>query len=159
MDQSVLIKLSSAIGKGPTVLAAFDEALLGAGIANLNIIRLSSVIPPHAQILREKPVVKAEDFGRRLYAVLADNRTDKVGETVAAGVGWVMRTDDNYGLFVEHEGRTAVEVEAMIQASLAKMVKSRGGDFTPIQSEVVEVKCEGEPVCALVSAAYKIEVW
>ena len=38
--------IAKAIGRGSTELAAFDAALVGAGVANFNLIRLSSVIPP-----------------------------------------------------------------------------------------------------------------
>ena len=40
------IVLSTGLGVGPTALAAFDAALLDAGVANYNLICLSSVIPP-----------------------------------------------------------------------------------------------------------------
>ena len=40
------IRLSSGRGEGPTPLAAFDAALLDAGVSNYNLLPLSSVIPP-----------------------------------------------------------------------------------------------------------------
>ena len=36
------ISITSGLGQGPTTLAAFDAALRDAGIANFNLIRLSS---------------------------------------------------------------------------------------------------------------------
>lgn len=39
------ICLSSGTGEGPTPLAAFDAALPDAGVANYNLLCLSSVIP------------------------------------------------------------------------------------------------------------------
>jgi len=46
----VRIVVSRGTGEGPTPLAAFDKALLAAGVENYNLIRLSSVIPPGAEI-------------------------------------------------------------------------------------------------------------
>ena len=43
--------LATAVGRGGTELAAFDAALVGAGVANFNLIRLSSVIPPNGEIV------------------------------------------------------------------------------------------------------------
>ena len=40
------IIVTSGTGEGPTSLAAFDAALLDAGVANYNLICLSSIIPP-----------------------------------------------------------------------------------------------------------------
>ena len=39
------IPVLGAVGKGPTPVAAFDDALLVAGLGNYNLVRLSSVIP------------------------------------------------------------------------------------------------------------------
>jgi len=46
----MIIELFGATGNGNTEIAAFDEALHGAGISNLNLIYLSSVIPPKSKI-------------------------------------------------------------------------------------------------------------
>ena len=42
--------MRTATGTGRTLLAAFDDALLAAGVANFNLITLSSVIPPGSSI-------------------------------------------------------------------------------------------------------------
>ena len=44
--------LASAIGRGSTELAAFDAARVGTGVANLNLVRLGSVIPPNSEIVQ-----------------------------------------------------------------------------------------------------------
>ncbi len=43
------IKVTYGIGEGATKLAAFDRALFDAGIANYNLIKLSSVIPENSE--------------------------------------------------------------------------------------------------------------
>ena len=48
------IKITSAVGSGPTTLAAFDAALQKAGIENYNLIPLSSVIPTGAALERTR---------------------------------------------------------------------------------------------------------
>lgn len=44
------IVVTSGTGEAPSELAAFDAALHQAGVANFNLIRLSSLIPPGSQV-------------------------------------------------------------------------------------------------------------
>jgi arginine decarboxylase len=73
------IHLASGTGEGPTGLAAFDAALMDAGVANYNLLCLSSVIPPNARIVRAKHRTRPDDHGRRLYVVMSQMRQSKAG--------------------------------------------------------------------------------
>ena len=44
------ITIRTGSGQGHTKLSAFDHALLTAGVANFNLITLSSVIPPRRRL-------------------------------------------------------------------------------------------------------------
>ena len=81
------IVLARGIGSGPTTLAAFDAALLDAGVANYNLICLSSVIPPGSQVLRRRWHTPPQAWGQRLYVVLSQAREDRPGQAVHAGIG------------------------------------------------------------------------
>lgn len=155
------IYLTKGTGDGPTTLAAFDSALNDAGIANYNLIRLSSVIPPGTTIMRpenhEMPV--GGQWGDRLYVVMAEWRTAEIGVEAWAGVGWVVDKQTGKGLFVEHEGTNKAKVERDIQSSLEALMKTRGVDFGEIHMELNGAVCENEPVCAMVVAVYKAESW
>ena len=59
------IRLSRATGTGPTALAAFDAALRGAGTANFNLVRLSSVIPPASTVAVLEPTAAPRRVGRQ----------------------------------------------------------------------------------------------
>ena len=155
------IYLTKATGSSSTTLAAFDCALYDAGIANYNILRLSSVIPPGAEIIRtNKDNVPVHGvWGDRLYVVMAERRTDEIGTEAWAGIGWVVDEETKKGLFVEHEGWSRDEVVSDIQSSLTSLMKTRGIDFGDINMEIEGVTCVGEPVCAMVVATYKAESW
>ncbi|UGT64017.1 pyruvoyl-dependent arginine decarboxylase [Nocardia asteroides] len=154
------IEIGAATGTGPTALAAFDAALRELGVGEANLIRLSSVIPPRARLVRGARVRKPIAWGDRLYCVYAAEHTEEPGTLAAAGMGWVLRTDGSgAGLFVEHEAGSAAEVEALIRASLTDMTRRRSADFGPIQLCVTEIRAEAEPVCALVLAAYRATGW
>ncbi len=153
--------LASAIGRGSTELGAFDAALFRAGVANLNLVRLSSVIPPGSDIVQVErcPFEQNGRWGDRLYAVYAEQRTTTPGEQVWAGVGWCQDRETGQGLFVEHHGDREQPVRDQITASLTDLQAIRGLDLGPIHKCVVGAMCVGTPTCALVICGYATESW
>lgn len=153
------IYITSGIGEGQTKLAVFDAALWDAGIANFNLIELSSVIPPNSQIeVKNLKDNGSKDFGNKLYVVLAEKRESEKGREAWAGIGWV-QAKDGRGLFVEHEGSQQAEVIRLIKETLSDMIKYRKEKFGDVKYQVVGIRCEEKPVCALVAAVYKSEGW
>ncbi|MDQ2678046.1 MAG: pyruvoyl-dependent arginine decarboxylase, partial [Actinomycetota bacterium] len=59
------INVVGAVGTGPTSLAAFDDALVSVGVANYNLVRLSSVIPPGSTVTAGDPTVIDLRHGQR----------------------------------------------------------------------------------------------
>jgi arginine decarboxylase len=155
----VRIVVSRGTGEGPTPLAAFDSALLATGIENYNLIRLSSVIPPGAGIERARFVSDPDEYGQRLFVVMAERRATWPGEGAFAGLGWVQEPGDGRGLFVECEGATQAAVHDEIMATLDSMAAGRRRDYGPVESEITGLECSGRPVAAVVIAVYKSEPW
>lgn len=158
------IHIASGIGTGPTTLAAFDAALNHAGIANYNLLRLSSVIPPQSEIIQNlntsipKDVLPGE-WGDRLYLVMAEQREDKPNAEAWAGIGWVQDPETKKGLFVEHEGNSEKQVRLDITQSLIALMATRNVDFGPITMQVTGRTCTNHPVCAMVVAAFQSSDW
>jgi arginine decarboxylase len=153
------ISVSPGIGTGPTTLAAFDAALMAAGVHDYNLIPLSSVIPPGAVLERRRHVAPPEDYGRRLYLVLAHETASEEGASAAAGLGWVREPGDGRGLFVEAHGTSEAEVRGLIDGTLEAMTAARGREYGPVETELVSAQFAGEPVCALVAAVYASVPW
>lgn len=155
------IQVATGAGLGPTELAAFDAALRDAGIANFNLIYLSSVIPPMSEIeISADDVAQVEGaWGDRLYLVIAQERSVVPGAEAWAGIGWVQDDEDGRGLFVEHHGASELEVRSDIERSLEALCSDRGGEFGPVRMALRGVRCEREPVCALVTAVFGTEPW
>lgn len=155
------IVISTGGGRGATSLSAFDRALFEAGVANYNLIKLSSVIPPGTKILkgkRQKSIT--EEYGHRLYVVIAEAYADNPGEEAWAGLGWVHHSDDSgKGLFVEHVGKSKKEVEDLISLSLNSMAEYRPEERGQINIVTNGIVCQDNPVCAIVVASYKGEGW
>jgi arginine decarboxylase len=156
----MILQMAAFVGTGTTELAAFDDALLGVGAANYNLVRLSSVIPP-GTLVEQNPTAMASPggtWGDRLYVVYAEQRASVAGEEAWAGVGWV-QDDSGRGLFVEHEGRSEHQVRSDIDASLRQLQAGRGLDMGPINMRVVGATVVDRPVCALVLCSYATEPW
>ncbi len=153
------IQLTTGIGEGPTPLAAFDAALLNAGVANYNLLCLSSVIPAGGIIQRANYITPCHEYGYRLYVVMAQQGAEQIGQSAWAGLGWTQEAETGRGLFVEIHACDQRQVEHDIHATLGAMIASRPLRYGPIESEVVGIECRGRPVCALAIAVYQSEGW
>ncbi|MCW2791729.1 MAG: pyruvoyl-dependent arginine decarboxylase [Nocardioides sp.] len=151
------ITVRTGTGTARTLLAAFDSALLAAGVANFNLITLSSVIPPGSRVRLADETLPG-GHGDKLYCVLSAAYADHPGETAWAGLGWA--TDHTTGgLFVEHHGGSEASVREQIALSLADMSENRGGGYGDVQVAVASAHCVDRPVCALAIAAYTVAEW
>ncbi len=154
------INISAGSGVGPTELSAFDHALVNAGVANFNLIYLSSVLPPSSEVsILDKPHTPIGDWGDRLYVVMAQKRTSQRNQEVWAGIGWMQEIESKKGLLVEHEGHTEAEVRADIENSLKALAQNRNMTFGPIQMHVTGKLCVSLPVCALAVAVFESSEW
>lgn len=86
-------------GEGTTPLNAFDAALLDAGIGNLNLIRVSSILPPDARFFPQLQISPGT-LTPTAYGYLTSS---KPGDVIAAAIG-VGITSDTYGVIMEYEG-------------------------------------------------------
>jgi arginine decarboxylase len=153
------IQVTTGTGEGPTPLAAFDAALRDAGVANYNLILLSSVIPGGSVVRKASYVTPSQEYGHRLYVVLARAETAAVGSAAWAGLGWTQEPATGRGLFVELHGGERQQVDNDIKATLDAMIASRPLAYGDIRSEIVGIECRAMPVCAVAVAIYRSEPW
>ena len=157
---STALPVATGTGIGSTSLSAFDAALRDAGVANFNLVRLSSVIPPGTDVdTTGRTPIPQGGWGDRLYCVYAEQHAELPGVEAWAGIGWVQRRDGQGGLFVEHEGPTETFLNNAIESSLADLVAGRPEEFGPVHKVVHGVTCIDKPVCAFVVAAYETAPW
>lgn len=152
------LHVSAGTGEGSSALSAFDEALHRAGVADHNLILLSSVIPPGSEICVQKWTPDENGWGNRLYVVLAERRETTPGAEAWAGLGWAQQTDGR-GVFAEHIGSTEAEVVQAIHATTSEMASRRRGEWRPLQYLTAGIRCRDKPVCALVVATYVSRPW
>ena len=125
----MIILVAGAVGRGPTPLAAFDAALVAAGVADRNLMYLSSVLPPASSVRQVDPIVHAPGgWGDRLYCVMAQAHAGVPGAQAWAGGGWV-QDGSGRGLLVEHDGGDEVSLRGLVRASLDGLCRNRGVSF------------------------------
>lgn len=155
------IQVVGGVGFGPTKLAAFDAALREAGIADRNLVPLSSIVPGGARIVPSDDRGEAPGvWGDRLYVVMAQVRVDTRYEEAVAGLGWIQETETGRGVFVEHVGHTEREVRGDIIATLDALAEGRPAvRFGDPDLAVRTTVCSGEATCAVVAAVFEADPW
>ncbi|MCH7705157.1 MAG: arginine decarboxylase, pyruvoyl-dependent [Planctomycetes bacterium] len=122
-------------GKHRHNLQSFEEALRDAGIAEFNLVRVSSIYPPGCRIVSRRRGLEELQPGQIVFCVLAEARTNEPNRLGCAGVGLAIPAQkDQHGYIAEHHGfgmnqRTCIDyVEDMAATMLAR---TRGIDLDP----------------------------
>lgn len=161
LAQPVRIRVSAGAGTGPTSLAAFDAALDAAGVFGFNLIRLSSVIPPYADVAVVPGSEQVQGtLGDVAYCVYAAAYASTPGDQAWAGVAWALDADrSGGGLFVEHAAASESAVHSDLDATLDAMSVVRGHRYARAGETVSSAVCVDHPVCAVVVATYGTAGW
>ena len=104
------IAIVSGKDEGPTKLNAFDNALTDAGIGDVNLIKVSSMLAGNAQI-EELPKLKA---GSMVNCVLSEITSDNPGDEITAVVAVAIGKE--LGCVVETTGINKTEEKLIDEA-------------------------------------------
>jgi arginine decarboxylase len=126
---------TKGVGKHRQNLQSFEEALRDAGIAHFNLVRVSSIYPPHCDILTRQKGLTYLSPGEIVFVVLAETRTNEPNRLACAGIGLAIPADKStHGYISEHHGfgmtqkACADYVEDMAASMLAT---TKGIDLDP----------------------------
>ncbi|AEC51110.1 pyruvoyl-dependent arginine decarboxylase [Pyrococcus sp. NA2] len=146
----------AASAEGSTKLNAFDNALLKMGIGNVNLVKLSSVIPAHIEWLDELP--KNIPIGMLLPTVYAHIESDESGSTISAALGVGISENNEGGLIYEYAGYcTREEAEEMVRKMVEEGFKVRGwklGEFRVVSAEITVKDKPAAAVAAVIMFPY-----
>ncbi|MGB9876680.1 MAG: pyruvoyl-dependent arginine decarboxylase [bacterium] len=137
-----LVILAAGAAEGGSRLNAFDNALLKAGIANWNLVRVSSILPPKAEITYEIPFIEK---GSLVPIVLAEITSDKKGDIISAAVA--IGVGNEFGVIMEHSGRmekegVEEEVKRRVEEAFAmRNLDLRGLHIISSQHKVEKLGC------------------
>ena len=128
--------LVSRHAEGYIPLNAFDLALINSGAGDTNLVRLSSILPPHAKKI--EPV--RLPGGALVPVAYADMMSSVPGQTIASAVAVAVPEDESLpGLIMEHHGvGTAAEIEATVRKMAEEGMGYRHRAYREILSISVE---------------------
>jgi len=142
--------LVSGASDGYTPLNALDGALLQAGIGNTNIVKMSSIVPPHCKAI--SPITLPP--GSIVPAAYACITSDVPGEIISAGVAVALPEDENQnGLIMEYSAKgERRKIEEIVRNMAVEGMKLRGWKIRDLQTVVSEyrVKRIGAALAAVV---------
>lgn len=121
--------LTAGVGSGSAGIVAFDAALRSACIADFNLIRVTSIVPPNVPVYRMKAGAEAiSGAGHMLPTVYAHETSDRAGLTLSSSVGVGVPQDrsragvifPNSGIELDEQDCIA-ELEKMIGEAMAQL--------------------------------------
>src|SRR3974390_3604518 len=94
--------LTKGVGRHKERLTSFGLALRDSGIASQNLVRVSSIFPPHCKIISRKEGLKYLNHGEVVFSVIAENSTREPHRLVVSSIGVAIPADRNtYGYLRE----------------------------------------------------------
>ena len=130
-----LYTLVAGAGEATSSLNAFDAALLQADIGNLNLLRVSSILPPGAIFV---PRI-ALPPGSLLPVAYGSITSNIPGDLIAAAVAVGRSEPDQFGIIMECSGRCSRgEIEERVRVMAAEGFAARGLPLNDVQVASVE---------------------
>ena len=94
---------TKGIGVHREKLTSFEMALRDARIARYNLVRVSSIFPPHCEIISRKEGAGFLAPGQVVFCVLSEAATNEPSRRIGASIGLAVPADPNkYGYISEH---------------------------------------------------------
>ncbi|MFZ6016526.1 MAG: pyruvoyl-dependent arginine decarboxylase [Nitrospirota bacterium] len=123
LPRPVKFTLVAASAEGRTELTAFDKALLLAGVGNMNLLKVSSILPPEADYMPELSIGP----GSLLPIAYSSLTCTQLGELIAASVGVGISTKKQHGVIMEFSGFCSKKkAEEMVSEMIIEAFEVRG---------------------------------
>jgi arginine decarboxylase len=104
---------TKGVGKHKERLTSFELALRDAGIASQNLVRVSSIFPPHCKVIPRKEGLKYLSHGEVVFSVIAENSTREPHRLIVSSIGVAIPADrETYGYLSEHHSFGETEDQA-----------------------------------------------
>ena len=95
--------LTKGVGVHQEKLSSFELALRNAGIASFNLVKVSSIFPPHCKIIPREVGLKYLLPGQVVFCVMSENSTNEPNRLIAASVGIAIpKNPAQHGYLSEH---------------------------------------------------------
>lgn len=134
--------LAAGSAEGENHLNAFDNALLRGKVGNINLIRVTSILPPGVQYCPEMEIPPGSLVPTAYGYIISD----VPGELISAAVG-VGFSKDSFGVIMEFSGKCSkAEAERAVERMLIEAFKNRGMELVDTkiaatEHRVVKIGC------------------
>ena len=121
---------TKGVGRHKSELGSFERALRDAGIAQFNLVEVSSIFPPNAEMVSKEEGLKYLKPGQIVFVVMARNSSNELNRLISASVGLAIPKDKSkYGYLSEHHsfGETAEVAGDYAEDLAAEMLASTMG--------------------------------
>jgi arginine decarboxylase len=134
-----IFTLVAGAGEGSTKLNSFDRALLVAKIHNVNLVKVSSILPPGASYV-EEIILPPGSLVPTAYGALTSTNP---GEIVSAAVAVGIPEEGGFGVIMEYAGYTTQkEAEEIISGMVREAFTIRGLQIAKYMVKSIEHKVE-----------------
>jgi arginine decarboxylase len=95
--------LTRGVGHHQEQLPSFELALRQAGVAEFNLVSVSSIFPPHCKLISRSRGLAQMSAGQIAFAVIARQQTNEPNRLISASIGVAIPNDrSQYGYLSEH---------------------------------------------------------
>ncbi|HWB14314.1 MAG TPA: arginine decarboxylase, pyruvoyl-dependent [Pirellulales bacterium] len=123
------------VGRHREELQSFEMALRDAGIEHVNLVTVSSILPPHCKVISREEGLKLLRPGQIVFAVLSRLTTNEPHRMLAAAIGAAVPADpSSYGYLSEYHqfGETDEKAGEHAEDIAAQMLATTLGiEFDP----------------------------
>lgn len=122
--------LTKGVGVHAERLNSFEEALRDARISPMNLVMVSSIVPPHCEQVEIEEGLKYLSPGQITFCVMSRCESDEDGRLLAAAVALLLPENSNdYGYISEYHGygKKLDEVEDWVCDQAAELYASAKG--------------------------------
>jgi arginine decarboxylase len=127
--------LTKGVGRHKEQLQSFEMALRDAGIAEYNLVQVSSILPPNCKKITLEEGKKLLSPGQVVFCVMSRNATNEPNRLIAASIELAQPSDSHtHGYLSEHHsfGETAEKAGEYAEDLAATMLATVSGiDFDP----------------------------
>jgi arginine decarboxylase len=95
--------LTRGVGRHREQLASFELALRDAGVAEYNLVSVSSIVPPGCKLIPRSQGLQQLSPGQVVFSVIARQQTNEPNRLISASIGVAIPNDPTqYGYLSEH---------------------------------------------------------
>lgn len=125
--------ISSSVGYGKTKLTSFDQALLNSGVANYNLIRVSSILPAKCCLSDEINISEGSQLNTAYASISSNVLNQVVSAAIAIGIP---QDNNNIGVIMEYAAQCDKdEAVKTVKEMVEEAMNNRGYEIKEIKSD------------------------